>query len=162
MSVTTTKTAGGHWPRIRLIVGVLLLLVVGESAAWIIQRDHRSSTSGEVTVTSGAVAVSEVGLQTLASLGRSMYWAGPKSGYTYELTQPQDGRVSIRYLPPGTPIGSSNVYLTVGSYPVAGAYAATTRAAHQPGAVTLTVPNGGVGFYRSSLPTNSYVAYPGS
>jgi hypothetical protein len=165
LAVTTTTTSGGHPRRIWLIVGLLVLLIVGEWGVWLMARADRSSRSGQATVTSGvaggAVAVSEPGLRTLASLGRSIYWAGPKTGYTYELTQPQDGLVSVRYLPAGTPIGSSNAFLTVGTYPVAGAYAVTTRAARQPEAVTVRVPNGGVAFYRAGLPTNVYVAYPG-
>src|SRR5580765_6770930 len=33
----------------------------------------------------GAIAVSEGGLETLASLGRSIYWAGPQPNDTLEL-----------------------------------------------------------------------------
>jgi hypothetical protein len=165
MSATTTKAAVGHWPRIRLIVGVLLLLVVGEWAAWTIARDHRSSTSNQVSLTSGAagraVAVQPAQLRLLAmQLGRAFYWIGPRPGMTYELTRTPGGRVYVRYLPPGVHAGAGRPYLTVGTYPLQNAYAITRSASRQPGSVAITVP-GGVAFYSVSKPTSVYVAFRG-
>ena len=160
MSVTTTKFAGGHWPRIRLIVGVLLLLVVGECATWMIERDHRSSTSGHVTVTSEAVAVSEARLRTLASRGRAVYWTGPRSDMTYELTQTPDGRAYVRYLPAGVRVGTDRPFPTVATYPLRNAYAVTKSASEQRGSVAVKVP-GGVAFYSVAKPTSVYVAFRG-
>ena len=37
-----------------------------------------------------------------ARLGHPIYWAGPKAGYRYELTQTSTGKVFIRYLPDGS------------------------------------------------------------
>jgi hypothetical protein len=165
MSATTTKAAGAHWPRIRLIVGVLLLLVVGECAAWMIARDHRSSTSSQVRVTSGAagraVAVQPAQLRRLVTqLGRALYWIGPRPDMTYELTRTPDGRVYVRYLPPGVHVGTVRPFLTVGTYPLENAYAITRSVSKQPGSVPITVP-GGVAFYSVSKPTSVYVAFRG-
>ena len=50
---------------------------------------------------------------------------------------------------------------TVGTYPVANAFAITNTLARRSGAVlAVSVPGGGVGFYDVSSPTNVYVAFP--
>ena len=52
------------------------------------------------------VGLSAKGLRTLtASIPQPIYWAGPKPGYLYELTRTSTGKIFIRYLPPGTPVG---------------------------------------------------------
>jgi hypothetical protein len=96
------------------------------------------------------------------AIGRPIYWAGSQKAVSYELTPTPDGRISIRYLPRGTAIGSAGLFLTVATYPVAGALAATRQAAGQSGAVEIHVDGGGVAFYHASRPTNVYLAYPGS
>lgn len=119
-----------------------------------------ASPSGEIARTA-AVAATAVRLQKLsARLGRPLYWVGPRNGTTYELTQTPDGRVYVRYLPHGVQVGSGRPYLTVGTYPVANAYAMTRAAARRPGAVPIRV-NGGIAFYETSHPTSIYLAFPG-
>ena len=55
---------------------------------------------------SGASAASESELKAFAdSVSHPVYWAGPKEGYTYELTQTTNGLVYVRYLPEGTDVG---------------------------------------------------------
>ena len=93
-------------------------------------------------------------------LGRPLYWAGQRRGTTYELTQTPDGRVYVRYLPHGVQVGSGRPYLTVGTYPVANAYATTKAAASKPGAVPIRI-SGGIAFYDKSRPTSVYLAFPG-
>jgi len=148
------------------VSAVLLWLTLTGVGVWLIAGSHHHPQATRTTVTTrsarGAVAVSETGLSTLVSLGRTIYWAGPKAGYTYELTQRPDGRTYVRYLPAGTPVGSPQLFTTIGSYPIPVAYAVTRRASRQADAVPVPVPNGGVAFYQRRLPTNIYVAYPGS
>ena len=58
---------------------------------------------------SGASAASESELKAFAdSVSHPVYWAGPKEGYTYELTQTTNGLVYVRYLPEGTDVGRSS------------------------------------------------------
>jgi hypothetical protein len=98
-----------------------------------------------------------------ASLRHPIYWAGPHASTTYELTVTPDERVYIRYLPGGVKVGTpSPGYLTIGTYPVADATAALHRAASNPGAVTLALPGGAIGYYNRARPTSVYFAYPGS
>jgi len=90
-----------------------------------------------------------------------IYWAGPVSGDTYELSRTAGGSVYLRYLPAGVPVGSSKPYTTIGSYPVANAYAATKALSERVGSIVINVGGGGVAFYNLSRPTNVYLAYPG-
>ena len=67
----------------------------------------------------------------------------------------------IRYLPNGVPIGVDVPYLTVGTYPVKGAFAVTSKLAAQQGSVRIPVGKNRVATYSSSRPTNVYLAEKG-
>jgi hypothetical protein len=110
---------------------------------------------------SGATAASESELKAFAdSVSHPVYWAGPKEGYTYELTQTTNGLVYVRYLPEGTEVGDPRSrFLTVGTYPRAGAYAELQRAAKAKGAVSLKVGDG-LAVFSQSRPTSVYLGYP--
>ena len=127
----------------------------------------RSGTIARITASSpnvsvpktAATAATPAKLGRLSErLGRPVFWAGPKSQTTYELTQTPDGRIYVRYLPHGVKVGTNVPYLTIGTYPLADAYAATKHAAAALGTVAVKVP-GGVAFYSKSKPTSVYVAY---
>ena len=110
---------------------------------------------------SGASAASESELKALAdSISHPVYWAGPKEGYTYELTRTTNGLVYVRYLPEGTDVGDPrSQFLTVGTYPRAGAFAELQRAAKAKGAVSLKVGDG-LAVFSQSRPTSVYLGYP--
>jgi len=149
-------------PQVRVGAVVALGIAAG-LGVWLGTSGGGSSTNSPPTTSSGATAVpiSVTGLQTLASaLHRPIYWAGAAPGKTYELTQ-QSGRVYLRYLPPGTKIGAAQPFLTVGTYPLAGAFGVTQRLAAESGSVAVPL-KGGVAFYGRSDPTSVYLAYPGS
>ena len=111
---------------------------------------------------SGASAASESELKAFAkSVSHPIYWAGPKDGYTYELTQTTNGLVYVRYLPEGTDVGDPrSQFLTVGTYPRAGAFAELQRAAKAKGAVSLKVGEDGLAVFSQSRPTSVYLGYP--
>jgi hypothetical protein len=82
----------------------------------------RLTGSAKNAPTAVPAAASRAELTALAtSLGHPIYWAGPRTGYTYEVTQDASGKVFIRYLPPGLAVGASKPYLTVATYPFPGA-----------------------------------------
>jgi hypothetical protein len=161
MTVRTSVGSDRQWGNRTLAVVLLVAALVGFVVWWTLIRSSGGSGSTAATA-SGAVAVSQSGLQTIAGLGHPIYWAGPRTGVTYELTQTPDGRVYLRYLPSGTEVGSPKTFLTVATYPLAGAYSVTKRVASQPGAVRVPVGDGGIAFYHARRPTSVYVAYPGS
>ena len=94
------------------------------------------------------------------TLERPIYWMGSRPDVKYELTAMPNGRVYVRYLPVTAKVGTSVGYLTIGTYPLKNAYAATASAASRPGAVRLTFEHG-VAFYSKSRPQSIYVAFPG-
>jgi hypothetical protein len=62
------------------------------------------------------------------TLGQNVYWVGPEPGVQYQLERKADGNVFVRYLG-----GDGNDARTVGTYPLANAYAATEPLSHQNG-----------------------------
>lgn len=90
-----------------------------------------------------------------------MYWVGPRTDTTYEVTQTTDGRIYVRYLPRRTTVGTTKPFLTVGTYPVRDALQATEAKAAAAGSVRVRAGSGGIAFYARDRPTNVYEAFPG-
>lgn len=111
---------------------------------------------------SGASAASESELKAFAdSATHPVYWAGPKEGHTYELTQTTNGFVYVRYLPEGTEVGDPRSrFLTIGTYPRRGAFAELQRAAKAKGSVSVKIGEGGLAVFSEARPTSVYVGYP--
>jgi hypothetical protein len=110
---------------------------------------------------SGAAVTAEAELRRFAaSTPHPVYWAGPRTGHTYELTRTSDGRVYVRYLPEGVKAGDPRPqFLTVGTYPRPRAYAELKRAAKAPGATSRSLPGRGLAVVsRGSL--SVYFGYP--
>jgi hypothetical protein len=139
------------------------LIAVGLAAflvAWVAM--NRGDDGQPPAPGSGASAASESELRAFAdSVSHPVYWAGPKEGYTYELTQTRNGLVYVRYLPEGTDVGDPrSQFLTVGTYPRAGAFAELQRAAKAKGAVSVKVGNDGLAVFSQSRPRSVYLGYP--
>jgi hypothetical protein len=162
---------------IRIGAVVALALAVA-FVIWLLVRGNDNSSSTAKTSPATATTPSKTtppppretvkaaSVQTLRALARAaghpIYWAGPQAKVKYELTQVTDGRIFIRYLPKGVPIGTKHLYPIVATYPVPNAYKAVQKAAKESGAVTFHTPRGGLAVYSKSAATNVYVAYPGS
>ena len=98
--------------------------------------------------------------QKVASLSSPVYWLGSQPNVTYEYTRNPNGNVYLRYLPKGVALGAGT-YPTVGTYPMAKAFATTKSAGGQVGAVRVTLA-GAQAFYTKAKPANVYVAFTGS
>jgi hypothetical protein len=110
-----------------------------------------------------AKAASPAELKSLAgSLGHEIYWAGPKTGYTYELNRNPNGSLFIRYLPAGVKVGASQQYLSVATYPFQGALAGIQRVAKQKGQRTIKLAGGGLAVYNPKNPKDIHLAFRGS
>jgi hypothetical protein len=167
---TSSRSAPGR-PRLRLGAVVALTAVVAVGVLLVVRHKGGGTTAQQPTTQQtttqqqsiGATAVSEQGLRTIANtLGRPIYWAGRKARVTYELTQSPDGRIFLRYLPQGVPVGTPSPYLTVATYPMTNAYAATRGVAQRRGSVKIHAGSGVVAFYGRTRPTNVYEALQGS
>ena len=156
-----------------MIAAVVVGVVIGASLERTKSNSEPASTQSQTPApTRPATSTPDTGIVTKASaqtlsglsrtLGRPVYWSGPRPSYTYELTlAPNAQRVYLRYLPPGVPLGSPRPdYLSIGTYSVRGAAAALRARAAQPGGVGLKIPHGGVGYYSTSRPTSVYIAFP--
>lgn len=109
----------------------------------------------------GASSASEAELREFAaSASHPVYWAGPRTGQTYELTKTSDGRVYVRYLPEGAQAGDPRPqFLTIGTYPRASAYAELKRASRAEGAIARKLPQGGLAVL-SKGSSSVYFGYP--
>lgn len=155
-SRTVTITA---LPAAYVRLGALIALgLAAFFVGWLVMNRGDDTTPAA----SGASATSESELRSFAeSVSHPVYWAGPKDGHTYELTRTTDGRVYVRYLPEGTEVGDPRArFLTVGTYPRAGAWAELKRAARADGAVSLKLERGGLAVFSDARPTSVYFGYP--
>jgi hypothetical protein len=96
------------------------------------------------------------------TVGHDVYWAGKRARTKLEETTTSDGRVYVRYLDPSAPVGTSKLYLTIGSYPDSRALADVKAIAKRVKTKTFSVPGGGVAVVDKSHPSSVYIAYPNS
>jgi hypothetical protein len=137
-----------------LAVTVSALIVI-----WLVANGRSSATPAP---RSGPTIVSQAQLERFAvSLDHPVYWAGPKPGFSYELTA-ASGRVWVRYLPAGVKAGDPQPnFLVVGTYEQPHSYAGLRLAATQPGALSKRIADGGLLVYDAQRPTSVYFSYPG-
>ena len=124
---------GRPWVRVGV---VCVVAVVAGLGVWLAVRngDTSGSSNAPSKASSSTADVSARSLRALgAQLGRPVYWAGRSNGVTYEFTETADRRAYVRYLPAGVSAGSPKSFLTVGTYPVANAFAVTSAAARRTG-----------------------------
>jgi hypothetical protein len=151
--------------RIGAVVAVAIAVAF---LVWLLVRggDSNSSSTGQTQTVSAIapVAASPDRLRELSvEVGRPIYWAGPISNTTYELTRTSQDRIFVRYLPQGVPVGTKQAnYTIVGTYPVANAYGVLKTLAKKDGETSFTAPHDGIAVYEKSRSTNVYLAYPGS
>ena len=123
-----------------------------------IRGDDESGSNGPVPE-----AVSVTDLQGLPSqVGHAVYWIGARPGTTYEQTRNARGDVFIRYLPEGVAVGDQRPnYITVGTYPFTGAYAALRKLARRKGTSSGSLPGNGIYVIGKERPNSVYLAYRG-
>ena len=129
-----------------LVAGLLTLLALslGDNEDFSGQRATGGTKAASAVTPPRPATVAE--LTALArSSPRAIYWAGPQSGFVYELTRAPGSRIFIRYLPPGVKVGNRQpTYRFVATYPDPAAFATVKRASRLSGTVTRKVPGGGI------------------
>jgi hypothetical protein len=142
-----------------IVAGAIVIAVV----VWLIVKDNGNDNKGSGQSAPPATAASFQQLRdTQGSVGHPVYWAGRRTGFTYELTQ-VNGNVYVRYLPSGTSLGDPRPsFLTVGTYPKANALASLKRLGNRNGNTSNKIGGGGVAVFSDSRPQSVYFAYPGS
>ena len=146
---------------VRIIASIALAVLVGV-VVWLIVKDNREAGKlDRPSATSSAATLDTV--RTLpGELGHDVYWAGPTSTSTYELTQIGPS-MFIRYLPPGVDVGDPRPdFLTVGTYPVPSAYRSLTSQSRRRGWHLRRAANGGIAVWSDARPQSVYLAFPRS
>jgi hypothetical protein len=156
-------------PRARGIAIAVVGIVAAVVTFLLVGRDDDSTpppavVAPEVRPAIPALAVSQAALKNkAASQTRPLYWAGPQTGVTYELTRSADGRTYVRYLTGGAAIGDPSAnFLTVATYPQPNGFDQVTKAAGGAGATRIDLAAGGVAVTSPSRPSSVYLSYPGA
>jgi hypothetical protein len=156
-------------PRLRLALVAGIALGFGAVVLFVHDRGAGTSATPATTTTTASssalapTAFSAAGLVTFArSVGHTVYWAGPRAGMSYEVTESPSGSIYVRYLPAGVAVGSPTLQLIVATYPVTDAYTATSGAAAGTGARVVNAGTNVIAFYNVARPTNIYEALRGS
>ena len=144
--------------RVGAVIAVALAVAL---VVWLVAVRGGGSSKPQVTTISPTAATPDR-LRTLAKdVGHPIYWAGPAANVTYELTETSSGRIFVRYLPKGVPVGTSRSgYTIVGTYPVDNAYDVLNGLARKDGESSFPAPRGGFAVFGEATPTNIYLAYP--
>jgi hypothetical protein len=151
-----TEAPGGIGP-VRL-GAIVVLAVAAAVVTWFLVKGDDEKSPPTKTVT--AASLDEL-RKLPASVGHPVYWAGPRRGFTYELTRTRRGDVYIRYLPAGVALEDKRPdFLTVGTYPYAQAIANARSQAKSDGAFKRTIAGHGVAYSLPKKPKSVFFAYP--
>jgi hypothetical protein len=145
-------------PRV-VVAAAAAVVAVGALIGWLVHSSSNGSTSPSV-VPVRPVGLSANGLRTLAAaVGQPIYWAGVRQHYLYELTRTHDGKVYVRYLPPGAKVGAKGArFLIVATYPFAEAFQALKNVSH---GQETALPGGGIALVDTTYPKSVHLAFPG-
>jgi hypothetical protein len=146
-----------------LIVWIVVVHTRPGPVTFIATPQQATTTTVPATATINPVVLDRAALVAhVAALTQPVYWIGSQRARRFELRRSPDGSVILRYLPPGVPPGSNAAVISIGTYPLANAFAVTSELGQQKGNARARRPDGAVAVYRTSRPTNVYVAYPRS
>jgi hypothetical protein len=145
-----------HTPIAVLAIATMIAAAI---VAWLLVTNHAAAKPVNVAVEPVLVSAEQLASES-KSLGRPIYWAGPRSNWSYELTVTDSGRVYVRYLPRGASAGDprSN-FLTVGTYPGVDAYPNLKKVSTGPAVHSNLLHDGGLIVAPKRLPKSVYLAY---
>jgi len=143
-----------------LIGAVVALAVAAGVVVWVVASGSDNSSRNRTS----ARAASAHELASLqARVRHPVYWAGPKRGFTYELTQTRGGQIYVRYLPGGVSVGANEPkYLTIGTYPLKNALASVRGIAKRQRVAPMQLKGRGIAVLDTEHPTSVYLAFGGS
>ncbi|MGB2874582.1 MAG: hypothetical protein WBB76_03820 [Gaiellaceae bacterium] len=148
-------------PHLQLFVLGAAVAVAAIVVLWMVLVGGSGNTA--TPPSGGPTLVSQAQLKHLAgSVSYPVFWAGPKDGFSYELTTTH-GQIFIRYLSAGVKAGDKRPkFLVVGTYARTNSFADLQRAAKRSGGVSFSLANGGLAVFNTKTPTSVYFSYPGA
>jgi len=155
---------GVRWSAV-IVAALVVVALVAVGVTWF--TSHRSesasaSPGASASTNPGPVLMSHDDLRTVASAtGHTVYWAGARGLQTYEVTMVGND-IYVRYLPAGVAVGSTQTFLTVGTYEKADAYASLVTASTKKGAKSEKLAGGALVVVPADKPTSAYFAFQGA
>jgi hypothetical protein len=144
--------------RVGAVIAVALAVAL---VVWLVAVRGGGSSKPKIATISPRAATPDRLRGLAKDVGHPIYWAGPAENVTYELTETSSGRIFVRYLPKGVPVGTSRSgYTIVGTYPVDNAYDVLNGLARKSGESSFPAPRGGFAVFGKTTATNIYLAYP--
>jgi hypothetical protein len=158
--VPATTSAIAREPHAQIAVLSIATAIAAAIVVWLLVSGHR--TTEPVNTAVGPVIVSAAQLKSEStSLGHPIYWAGPRSNWSYELTVTNGGRAYVRYLPRGAAAGDRrSSFLTVGTYPGVAAYRNLKKVSTGSAVHSNLLADDGLLVAPKRLPKSVYLAYP--
>jgi len=158
-TLTPVDATRAHTDRVVLLPLAAAVIVAAAIVGWLVVVNRPVAPAN---VALGPVLVSAGQLTSAShSLGRPIYWAGPRDDSSYELTVTAGGRAYVRYLPRGAAAGDSRAdFLTVGTYPGTKAYENLKKVSTGPAVHSNLLDDGGLLVAPKRLPKSVYLAYP--
>lgn len=150
------------------IVALVVLLLVGGIGGYFLLRPDDDGDAARTANSVAGVPGLKPGVPTILSLKQlenlgaeqgPIYWAGPRDGTRYEVTVTTAGGTYIRYLPAGAKVGSTQEYLTVGTYASLEGYNALAAAKKRDADVVVSDSGAVIATFKSA-PLSTYFAFP--
>jgi hypothetical protein len=147
----------GSAGRLRIATALALAIAVAVAVWLIVKTDDRKPA---VPSPAGSAATLSTIRALPGQVGHRVYWAGQRSGFTYELTE-VDRALFIRYLPAGVHVGDPRPdFLTIATFPRAGAYDDLKRRARRSRNRSRRVTGRGLAVWSSRRPQRILLAHP--
>jgi len=150
-------------PRRGMVLALLLAAVLAATGAYAALMLTRDDAPVLPPAGQPALLTAEALAAVTATVGHDVYGIAAPAGTRPEVTRAASGEVWVRYLSGDARLGDRRAdYLTVGTYPRAGALAAAKAAAEGEQSRSAELPDGGIMLWSLERPESVYAASPGS
>ena len=140
-------------PRRGMVLALVLAVLLAAGGAFAAVTLTRDEAPALPTPGKPALLTAGVLSRVAASAGHDVYGIAAPAGTRPEVTRSSSGEVWVRYLSDGAKLGDPRAaYLTIGTYPRAGALAAAKAAAEGKQTRSAELPDGGIMLWSLARP----------
>jgi hypothetical protein len=137
----------------------IVILVAAFFGGWWLRGPSETRGAADNIQIGVPTIVTQAELESVAATHYPLYWAGERPDSEIELTLTSTGSAFVRYLPHGTTAGSTEKYLTIGTYYAVDGYPALAAVSEENG-MTTRARNGAVIVTFNSDPLSTYFSFP--